>query len=533
MQVGTTDVPRSGVLFDDLVTVMHTYFAAATLRDGPHLFRVETASDLWETYLNALPQSERQHHTCSACKQFVRRYGALAVVGQDGSLTSAIWPDGFVPEPYQAPIAVMRRLIARGTITGVALSTEPTWGTPITGEWTHFAVTPAEGLRYRESGAITAGQAAAVKHEDYGTLQRGLAEFDRKTVAQALTLLEADSLYRAEKMLGPARFLLGLHDMRDTMHGRQRDNLVWRAVAGAPVGFCQPRSTMVGTLLEDIQSGMDFEQVRRRFAAKMHPLQYQRPQAAPAAGAIAQAEKLVEQLGIEPSLHRRFARLAELTTLWLPQPQPERSNGAGGVFGHLLPKGEHALEPMQVPAQTITWEKFARTVLPTAHRIESYVSGRMNFCALLTAVNEDAPPILQWDSADRRNPFSWYIYHGGSTPEYWGLASGTWVPVTAVTLQPSMWMEQEQFSHQGKGALLILDGARDTHSPNLALFPEILQSSLHAVRAVIEAYSASQRPEGAEQGDANGLHVGAQGSAGQIRVTTPTGLVTYRIDRWD
>lgn len=53
---------------------------------------------------------------------------------------------------------------------------------------------------------------------------------------------------------------------------------------------------MIGTLLDDIASGMSFDSVSRRFAEKMHPLQYQRPQAAPSAGNIAQAEKIVEKL---------------------------------------------------------------------------------------------------------------------------------------------------------------------------------------------------------------------------------------------
>jgi hypothetical protein len=69
---------------------------------------------------------------------------------------------------------------------------------------------------------------------------------------------------------------------------------------------------MIGTLLEDIHVGLPFDDFKAKFAAKMHPLQYQRPQAAPKVGAIAQAEKLVEQLGIVRSLKRRFARLDDL-----------------------------------------------------------------------------------------------------------------------------------------------------------------------------------------------------------------------------
>lgn len=80
---------------------------------------------------------------------------------------------------------------------------------------------------------------------------------------------------------------------------------------------------MIGTLLKDVATGMDFATVSARFASKMHPLKYQRPQAAPRVGNIADAEKIVAQLGIARSLERRFARIDEIDTLWKYRPVPE------------------------------------------------------------------------------------------------------------------------------------------------------------------------------------------------------------------
>ncbi len=56
----------------------------------------------------------------------------------------------------------------------------------------------------------------------------------------------------------------------------------------------------------------------------------------------------------------------------------------------------------------MTWEKFARTVLPDAETIELYVPAEAApYVAMVTAANPQAPPILQWDRAERRNPVSW------------------------------------------------------------------------------------------------------------------------------
>jgi hypothetical protein len=294
---------------------------------------------------------------------------------------------------------------------------------------------------------------------------------------------------------------------------------------------------MVGTLLSDILEGLPFADVKAKFAAKMHPLLHQRPQAAPTAGNIAQAEKIVAELGLEPSLARRAARLEDIQAIWFPQaPQAPSAPARGPVFSHLKAKGEEpsVAAPMAMPAKTITWDKFARTVLPGAKKIEVLLSSKMAICGLVAAVNPDSPPILQWDDGgENRNSVSWYVYHGGSTAEGWGLTSHEWADVSAVTLQPSMWSTPEHFKHQGHSAILILDGAQDQNNPSLCLFPEILKSSLHEVRSTIEAHSKSRELEGTAEGSAAGLRVGDNGCHCPIRVTTDTGVAVYKIDRWD
>ena len=82
------------------------------------------------------------------------------------------------------------------------------------------------------------------------------------------------------------RRLLALHEARASKRGPAADNLTWLAVATAPAGFCHVRSSMIGTLLEDVAAGMPFDAIKQRFDAKMHPLQYQRPTAMPSVPSI-------------------------------------------------------------------------------------------------------------------------------------------------------------------------------------------------------------------------------------------------------
>jgi hypothetical protein len=511
---------NSGQEYDNWLFSIHRRFNAL---DGGPIFTTDVEG-LWEAYLDGFDPSQRQFHNCSACRHFIQRIGGLVTISETGATGSVIWDADEAPLAYRASVAAMVKLIKRAKVTGVFVSADHELGTGITGPWTHFSVFQKTAAIHK-SKVLTAGQAMAEKSEDHKNVMRALQEFSPALIAQALSLLNSDAMYRAEKVIGPAQWLSELHTACEKSN---RSNAVWRAIATAPAGFCHPRASMIGTLLEDLESGMSFEAVSTRFASKMHPLQYQRPQAAPSAGTIAQAEKLVEQLGIAKSLERRFARLEDLKAEWLPD--PEVAPAGGGVFAHLKPK-EATRQELIVTAQTITWEKFARTVLPIAKLTEINAPGYGAYTALVTAEHPDAPPIFQWDSEQQRNPVSLYLYNGGSPPSRWNIQSG-WRKVTAITLRPSMWYGLNE--HHGKNAIFIIEGCRDLENRDVGLFPETLKSELHGVRAVIEAHSRTAKLGGAEQATACGLMCPVNGTPTHVRVTDAVGTrFEYKIDRWD
>jgi hypothetical protein len=502
---------------------------------GAPLFTTD-AEGLFDTYLGALPPS--LGHDCHSCRRFFDRYGGLVLVGDDGRACAALWAVEDAPEPYRAAVEAVLHRVRRAAVTGVFFSKEAVWGTPETPfsskwgrAWTHLAVTPPAAMVHSRA-LSTPGQAMAEKREAHGAVARALEAFPRPLVEQALTILRAEALYRSEKVLGQAEWLAKLHADRDALAGPARDNVLWRAVATAPAGFCHPRASMIGTLLEDLAEGLPFDAVARRFSEKMHPLRYQRPQAAPTAGEIAQAEKIVAALNAAGALARRFARVDELEALWRPVTAAPSSRG--GVFAHLRPKEAHPAGGVQLPPTTMTWVKFRDTVLPAAETIEFYARAKADsYTALVTAVNPDAPPILQWDRPSRRNPVSWYFWHGGSTPESFGLRADTWIPVTAVTLKPSQWGE-EPLAHHGAFALFVLEGAKDGRMSGNALFPEFLRSEFHGVRSVLEAYAQRAKIEGLEQSSACGIALEKGSTWDQrFRVTTRAGSREYVLDRWD
>lgn len=519
--------------YDSFLSLIQTTFDAA-LAKGKHLFTTN-ATGLMDVYLNASPPGERQFRTCHCCRQFLYRFGGLVTIDESGHQHPVMWNIAKTPPMYRDAAVAISAAVERAEVTGVFLSSDKTWGTPQTGKWTHFAVRPPKDILWK-SAIQNPSQRMAEKHEECGMLLRGLAEFDIDTVRHAHALLTNGSLYRSEKCVGVAAWLLDLHERRTVKNKQLRENLTWLAVASAPAGFCHVKSGMIGTLLEDLAAKMDVATVKRRFDEKMNPLQYQRPQAAPSAGNIAQAEKIVGALKSAGALERRFAKLSDVEKLWTPAPKADEPKG-DGVFGHLKKSTKPSIIDTGAAPVVMTWSKFAKTVLPTAEAITFNVPhGFSAFCAMVTATNPDAPPILQWDREERRNPVSWYVYNGGSAPENWNMKAGSTVDVTAIVLQPTMWDPTRSYANHGEGLMLVLRGAYDKKAAGcgLALFPETLKSEYHAIRATIEAHSKSGVISGQTEAEVCGLVVRSGGKWSVDIIVTSRGVRTaYRLDRWD
>ena len=537
ISMNEVDTQRENDGYGELLAGIRQEFDKST-KDGSTPLFTTNAGDLYGLLLDGIPEEARQHYNCNTCRYFVNRYGGLVKIDEKiGKQTPVMWPEK-APDFFSEAVKKIRRKVSASTVTGVFITSERQLGTPVTGSWEHMAVKVPEPMVHRKR-LKNSFQEAAEKAEDYGLLASAIGKYRTETVETAVNLLRSEALYRSENVLGMAEWFLEVlqlvKEKRDARNRATR-NIIWYKAATAPVGFCHISSNVIGTLLDDIAAGYDFNTVSRKFAEKMNPLQYQRPQAAPSAGNVAQAERIVEKLGIANSLKRRYARLDEIQTIWRPIPVKKAGGVSAGVFARVATKEQQRESPnsMSGPTVTITWEKFRRTVLGSARKIEFYVPGKEEcYTAILTAEDQEAPPIILWDTEENRNPFSWYVYSGGSAPSRWNLLPG-YVEVTGVTLQPNLW--QPGYEHRGASVIFILKGAkdRDRRSTGLALFPEVLKSELHEVRSTIEAYSKSEKLGGADEASACGVRLqkGLNWNA-QFRVTTDIGTTIYKLDRWD
>lgn len=403
--------------YDVFERAIYNYFTSK-VNSQTKLYRVRTVEDiLWNAYLDNLPEEGRFVYDCRKCRDFIERYGSLVTIDNFGRVESVLW-GAIVPEYFAKSVATLNYLVTSRayTVEDIFYSDVQTLGTPRTGIWAHLHVNLPYEL-VNKSRTRNAEQLMAEKREDRRTLINALQEYPINVVEQAVALLETDVMYRGEGVLGRAKWFLDLHKAIEGETSVVKHNLIWKAVGEAPTGFCHIKSSVIGSLLDDIVAGYSTRLIIARFEEKMNPQSYMRSQSAPTASAIEQAEKLINKLSIADSLRRRYARFGEVSDkcFWRPRGPLykflEKSSEAKttGIFSHLTPKDAKPSNDisLDLPVTTMTWAKFSKTILPTAEKLSVKIDNPNRFMALVTEAVPGSENILQWD-----NPFSWY-YHGG------------------------------------------------------------------------------------------------------------------------
>lgn len=541
---GRTDYPdpSNGQYDDFLVSIRKTYdHYMADEKLSKAVFRTD-AANLFDLFLDNIPDDAKQHYRCNACRHFVENYGGLVVVDPDtGKQYPIMWLLQDTPEYFRPAVEAIHKAVRSAHINDVFVSGFTTLGTSDTcGYYKHMYVKNKQVFDSQFSAVGDAIVEARTAHE---LLSRALSTFSEKTIATAIHMLTVGnfSTNSIDLHINTLKLFLVYKNMVDK-HGVNKSNLLWYVSAIAPVGVYRIANSVLGTLMSDIADGLDSYMIEKRFNDKVDPRFYQRPVSAPTQGAIDEAEKKIAELGVAESLKRRYAKLEELDTIWMPTPDGEPV-ATEGVFGSVIPKMKNkdigtTYTPSTRNAVSITWVKFRKEVLPTARNIwANAMSIRIGMGAMLTAVDYDAPPILRYDTPERRNRVSWYTYSEATPCQAWGIVPNRDIPVTAVALQPNMWGPHEDaYIGLGEGVFFIVKGARDTNPPkSLGLFPQILKGELYDVRKVIEAYSNLNAPEGAEEATACGVYITKNSPRTGVlfRVKSDYGEAYYNIDRWD
>lgn len=413
--VGTTYTDQDSVKdgYPQFESSLQAFFDRA-ISSSKKLFTTDVTG-LWELYLGNLPVEAKQHYTCHACRHFIERFGGLVTIDENGSMESAIWDVASTPKFFVPAVSAMKEAVLNSRVNGVFVPDARVLGTPKTGDWTHIHIRLPQDMVNR-SVIRTAHQVAAAKREDFNVLSRVSSQHTTENVDQAIELLKFGTVYRGDRYIPAAKWFRNVLETRAALPtSRARENYLWLAALEAPNGFIPSNSSNLGQTLGDIADGLPLVEVGLRLTDRLNPNTFMRAQSAPTANAIREHERVFQKLveaGVvsEDSLKRRYAQIEEVPlSIWAPNEKVTPKKQPTGVFGNITPKDKKpsTAREMNLPSTVMTWEKFQRTLLPTADKIEALMDNPNRFMAMVTAAVEGSPNILQWD-----NTFSWY-YHAG------------------------------------------------------------------------------------------------------------------------
>jgi hypothetical protein len=367
---------------------------------------------LWNVYLAAFPEGsnpmykERTEHDCTCCKNFIRNVGNIVAVGRDGKLTT-LW-DVPARSPYKEVAEALHAFVLSTPITDVWRTAERKYGAKTTKQmladgkvinWDHFyGNVPARNF------STTPDKARGDFRTTVQVFKRGLTELTESALETVLDLINSKSLYRGEEHLPAIRAFRDAKARFDS--SSDKGSFPWLNVEGAAARF---KNTVIGTLVEDLSSGVDLEKAVRSFEVKVAPTNYKRPTALITESMVKAALKTIRELDLEASLDRRYGKISDITVnnvLWVNR--GVRGNMKSGIESLLTSEAKRTKAPTKTAGNDIGIDDFLRNILPKSEAVEVLVkNSHINKFVTLTApVNGDSGGLFKWS-----NDFAW-SYNG-------------------------------------------------------------------------------------------------------------------------
>ena len=370
--------------------------------------------DVWETYLDSFPEGtnnifkEKREYDCSTCRIFLKNIGNVVTINQKNELVS-VW-DVKVEGYYQEVADTLSTYVKNFVIKDIFLYSESKVGEASTNQllengsvhkWNHFsAVLPSKFV----SDDITALKGK--EREAKGVFQRGVEQLSISSLEIVLDLMAQNSLYRGEEFKKSVKDFLRLKEQYQKLKSeKERDNFLWKNVKNR---VSLLKNSVIGTLVEDLSNGDEIEKAVRAFESKVAPTNYKRTSAPVSKGMVEQAVKKIDELGLETSLHRRFAVASDVSINNVIFADRSVSAMMKDSLMSMLLKEVKPSKKSYDKVEEISIDDFVKNVVPKVDSIELLIENRhkSNLVSVIAPKSENPKPIFLWDNA-----FSW-SYNG-------------------------------------------------------------------------------------------------------------------------
>lgn len=379
------------------------------------LYKVNVPSDdVWNIYINSYSGveaqifRERPKHDCNTCKNFIKRLGNVVAITEQG--LDSIWNVTGLDGQYKDVAEKLHSKVIQSDISGVFYTTESLAGKEynieanVAGDikWEHFYANISSKYVKQDMATVASELEATVS-----VFKRALEEISLSTLDTALDL--CSTIYKGEEFLPTLVKFKEAKSVYNALDLASKKLFIWKEFKNYPARI---RNTAIGSLLVDIEKGVDLESAVKSYEVKVAPQNYKRTMAVITPNMIKDAMKTITDLGIEESLHRRFAVIEDVSindVLYADRSSKPKMKNAPSIEDILMTSVETKIDTTK--ASDVSIEEFISSILPKADKIEICPENTHinNMCSIIAPVNADAPNILKWD-----NNFSW-AYKGGFT----------------------------------------------------------------------------------------------------------------------
>ena len=392
------------------------------------ILQVDLVKDeLFNEYLNALPEDQKQYHNCNCCKSFLNKLGGVIAI-KDG-IVRTIW-DFSIEGIYSEVPKRLRELVLSKEVKGQFLTTHREVGTDYnykdTGneviKYEHFyeevalvAVVDGHDIGKRRNFAVTRQQ----------LLKKALTTISVEAVEALLLLISDNNLYRGSEHESK---LEGLHEALVNSEGKSLELFCWEH-------FNKPYARMVnssiGELLVNLSSGMDTEVAIKKYEAMVAPSNYKRPKSIVTSTQVLLAIEALQESGLANRRQATKHDIPIVEMLYTSRLQKEPS-----ITDMLLQ--EVAIDTEKLRPTKIKIEDFISEVLPTTKDIRLILENehRPNLVTLVAPETKEASNIFTWD-----NGVSW-SYAGGVADSMKDAVYKAGGNVKAVLRVSLMWNEE-------------------------------------------------------------------------------------------
>lgn len=377
-----------------------------------------TKEQLRTTYLESFPEGtnpiyrERRVYEGEYDLTFISQFGGVIAI-VNGSIIS-VW-DIEVGGYYQPVIEEMKKLVKGSKVVEPFIHYQNKVGVfdhnfellegGQTKRWDHFFSEIPSRFVMKESEIPTELNKLRTQ---YAVLKRSLEEISQASADVVLELIENGQLYRGDENKHRVEQFIDLKRTYTGLSDLEKEEFLW--ITSKELGHKSSiRNSAIGTLLVDLSEGKDLEDAVASFEDKVSEGKYKRNTAVATPKMIEQAKKTIINLGLEDALHRRYARLEDLTinnvlfanrsvreTLCPFEKLKEKSSTVAGTSKN---------------TQEISIDDFMDNIVPNATDISVLFENKHvnNLFSLVAPVVDDSGNLFKWN-----NNFSW-TYRGEVT----------------------------------------------------------------------------------------------------------------------